>query len=95
MKRKTKERLLIAHIAIISLGFFFYFQNNAIVITETTISSTKIPASFEGYKIVQLFDLHSKAFGKNQNTLVQKVNEINPDVIVFTVDSLEFLLSEA
>lgn len=81
--------LLISFIAIISLIFFFYFQNNSIVTTEYTISSVKIPARFEDYKIVQLSDLHSKTFGNNQKGLVQKVNNINPDLIVFTGDLVD------
>ncbi|MCM3653631.1 metallophosphoesterase [Metabacillus litoralis] len=74
---------------LISLIFFFHFQNNSIVTTKTTISSAKIPASFEDYKIVQLSDLHSKTFGDNQSVLVQKVSKINPDLIVFTGDLVD------
>ncbi|WP_078430760.1 metallophosphoesterase [Alkalihalobacterium alkalinitrilicum] len=68
---------------------FFYFQNNTIVTTETTFFSRNIPPSFEDYKIVQLSDLHSKTFGKHQRTLVQKVNKVNPDLIVFTGDLVD------
>ena len=89
MKKRTKKRLFIAFIVLISLLFFFYFQNNSIVTTETTISSAKIPASFEDYKIVQLSDLHSKTFGDNQSVLVQRVNKTNPDLIVFTGDLVD------
>jgi uncharacterized protein len=89
LKNRTKKRLFIAFIVLISLLFFFYFQNNSIVTTETTISSAKIPASFEDYKIVQLSDLHSKTFGDNQSVLVQKVNKTNPDLIVFTGDLVD------
>jgi uncharacterized protein len=87
--KKIKKRFLFTLIAIIALILFFYFQNNSIVITESTISSQRIPASFNGYKIVQLSDLHSKAFGDRQNVLVEKVSKTNPDLIVFTGDLVD------
>lgn len=71
------------------LLYFFHFQNNSIVISEYTISSEKIPQSFDAYKIVQLSDLHSKSFGNDQNKLVKKINELKPDVIVFTGDLID------
>ncbi|WP_249275149.1 metallophosphoesterase [Terribacillus saccharophilus] len=87
--KKIKKRFLFTLIAIIALVFFFYFQNNSIVITESTISSKRIPASFNDYKIVQLSDLHSKTFRNRQNVLVEKVSNTNPDLIVFTGDLVD------
>lgn len=81
-----KKRLLVLLTIIVAMIFFFYFQNNSIVTTEITIRSEKIPQSFDEYKIVQLSDLHSKAFG---DVLVEKVKEINPDIIVFTGDLVD------
>ncbi|WP_255220312.1 metallophosphoesterase [Terribacillus saccharophilus] len=87
--KKIRKRFLFTLIAIFALVFFFYFQNNSIVITESTISSKRIPASFNDYKIVQLSDLHSKTFGNRQNVLVEKVSQTNPDLIVFTGDLID------
>lgn len=89
MGERTKKRLFLTFMILILFIVFFYFQNNSLVITETTIRSEKIPASFEDYKIVQLSDLHSKTFGDHQSALVQKVRQINPDVIVFTGDLVD------
>ncbi|MFP3846962.1 metallophosphoesterase [Priestia filamentosa] len=86
---KREKKLLITFVVLVSLIFFFYVQNNSIVTTETTISSGKLPESMEGFKIVQLSDLHSKNFGRNQSVLVQKVNELKPDLIVFTGDLVD------
>ncbi|SNZ04894.1 hypothetical protein SAMN05421503_0800 [Terribacillus aidingensis] len=87
--KKIKKRFIFTFIVIIAIVLFFYFQNNSIVITESTISSQRVPASFNDYKIVQLSDLHSKAFGDRQNVLVEKVTKINPDLIVFTGDLVD------
>ncbi|MCY8235262.1 metallophosphoesterase [Priestia endophytica] len=87
--RKKKKRWIVIFLALIFLLFFCYFQNNSIAITKMTISSRKISSNMNGYKIVQLSDLHSKEFGENQGKLVQKVNKLKPDLIVFTGDLVD------
>lgn len=89
LKKKTKKRLLYYLLGLILLGYFFYFQNNSIVTTEYDYSSKKIPENFNGYKIVQLSDLHSKSFGDHQNNLINKVDKVKPNLIVFTGDLVD------
>src|SRR5690554_6491967 len=83
LKKKTKKKWLYFLIGVATIILFFYFQNNAIVISEYTISSDKLPQSFDEYRIVQLSDLHNKSFGNDQSSLVKKVNNAEPDLIVF------------
>ncbi len=89
MKKIPKKKSLYFFIVIVLLIFFFYFQNNSIVTSTYTIKSDKLPNNFNGYKIVQLSDLHSKSFGNNQSELVKKVKKIEPDLIVFTGDLID------
>lgn len=89
MKKKNKKKWLYFLIGVALLIYFFYFQNNSIVISKYTISSDKIPQNFDEYKIVQLSDLHSKSFGNNQSSLVKKVNNLEPDLILFTGDLID------
>jgi uncharacterized protein len=88
MKIINKKRILIPLI-VISLIVFLYYQNNALSVTKISIESSKIPASFDGYKIVHLSDLHSKLFGENQNRLVKKIRNTKPDIIVYTGDLID------
>ncbi|WP_270607703.1 metallophosphoesterase, partial [Bacillus mobilis] len=62
---------------------------NLISITEVKITSSKIPSSFKGYKILQISDLHNKQFGDNQDVLIQKIKSIDPDVIAITGDLID------
>lgn len=68
---------------------FVWGSNNWIQTTEYTISSGKIPASFDGKKIVQVSDLHNAAFGNNQERLIKKVEQEKPDVIFITGDLID------
>ncbi|MDE7412944.1 MAG: metallophosphoesterase [Muribaculaceae bacterium] len=60
-----------------------------ISVEKVKISSKKIPAAFNGYKIVQLSDFHIGTYSSAPDCverIVEKVNSLNPDLIVFTGD---------
>jgi uncharacterized protein len=84
MKRIIKIISLLSTVLVFLL--FLYFQNNAITITEYEEISSNLPEEFDGFKIIQLSDLHSKEFGKS---LPNKVREANPNIIVFTGDLVD------
>lgn len=73
----------------ILLGFFLYFENNSVVVTRIEIKNEKVPAEFNGFKILHLSDLHSKRFGQNQRILVTLIKKSRPDIIVFTGDLVD------
>ncbi|NTW96824.1 MAG: metallophosphoesterase [Erysipelotrichaceae bacterium] len=60
--------------------------NFKITSTQYEVESSKIPLSFDGYKIVQVSDLHNASFGKNQRKLISSIKAEDPDLIVFTGD---------
>ena len=53
------------------VGAGLYYGNNHIEVSRYDISSCKVPKAFNGYKIVQLSDLHSKTFGKDNRKLIE------------------------
>lgn len=63
-------------------------ENHMLQTTEYTISSEKIPREFEGYRILQLSDLHSRCFGHKNARLLRKIEEAEPDLIVMTGDMI-------
>jgi predicted MPP superfamily phosphohydrolase len=89
LNARMLRKLLILMIVFVSLAGFFYYQNHSIMITEITIRSKKIPQHFDGYRIVQLSDLHSKTFGHNQSGVIKKGKALKPDVIVVTGDLVD------
>ena len=68
------------------------------VIREATFQSAKLPQAFDGYRIVQLSDLHlGTLHGRTDvvEDIVQRVNALKPDLIVFTGDLVNYRASEA
>ncbi|PHE78682.1 phosphoesterase [Bacillus wiedmannii] len=88
MNKKAK-RIILLIATLVGFSIFLYVQNNLISITEVKITSNKIPSSFKGFKILQISDLHNKKFGDNQETLIQKIKSINPDIIAITGDLID------
>ncbi|HDR8151102.1 TPA: metallophosphoesterase, partial [Bacillus cereus] len=88
MKKKINRIVMIICI-LVGFTIFLYLQNNLISITEIKITSSKIPFSFKGYKILQISDLHNKKFGDNQDVLIQKMKSIDPDIIAITGDLID------
>lgn len=91
MRFKAKQRKVLLFIVIISIGLFTFFnwQNNSIIISEMVFKNDAIPESFEGYRILQISDLHNKEFGSKQNKILAKIEKINPDIIVITGDLID------
>lgn len=74
---------------IIVLICFFYYQNNVIVFSKRIYTSNKISKDLNGYKIVQIADLHNKKFGTENERLVEKIKALKPDIIVITGDLVD------
>ena len=83
---KKKIIIIVFLIIFVLMLIELYIDANCIQTTRFEVASEKIPASFDGYKILQLSDLHSKEFGKDNKKLLQKIDDANPDIIVLTGD---------
>lgn len=89
MKLKNKKKSIIICSIIILLGVFLYWQNNDLVVSNYTYCSEKITEELDGYKIVQISDLHNKEFGSHNKKLINKVKKEKPDIIVITGDLVD------
>lgn len=66
-------------------------------VKEVEIRSKDIPQGFDGYRIVQLSDIHTGSWGtdtKPMQRAVEIINSLHPDLIVFTGDLVNNLASE-
>lgn len=76
---------------ILLVSYCTLIEPQIINIKEYKIESKIIPDSFHGTKIVQISDIHyGTTINKKQlEKIVNKVNELKPDIIVFTGDLLD------
>lgn len=85
---------LLAFIIILN-GITWYRYNYKI--EQETVSIKRLPDSFNNFRIVQLTDFHLGSYGKHYPgiaKLVDEVNQLNPDLIVFTGDMVNSFSSE-
>lgn len=75
-------------LALIAAAAAFLIKNSRddLEISRYEVKSQKLPESFDGFKIVQLSDLHGAEFGEDGMGLVEKVKELEPDIIALTGD---------
>lgn len=63
-----------------------YIDNEIPKVSNVEVKSSKLPEVFDGYKIVQLSDLHSKSFSNNNEMLIDMIDKESPNIIVMTGD---------
>jgi len=86
--RKSNPIILtfIISLMVLLTSGFLYWQNNAIGITSIVYENKRVPQAFDGFKIVQISDLHNKDF---HGKLAEKIIEQKPDIIVITGDMID------
>lgn len=90
-KRQKKAKIIIKITSIILVSIFsllcfsMFIGAKYLVVKEIKITNDKLPSSFHGLKIVQFSDLLYPSFNeKDLDNLKNKINELKPDIIVFT-----------
>ena len=86
---KNKKIIVSICIVLIFISIVMCFINK-IDVTKYTISNEKIPEEFNGFKIVQLSDFHSQGYRNTTEDIINKVKDINPDIIVMTGDMVSW-----
>ena len=86
MGRKQHKWLRLTVGAAIFCSLLLADSNLRIVTTEYALSYPSLPAEFDGYRIVQLSDVHGASFGKNSQRLLKAVKRAAPDLIALTGD---------
>ena len=95
--KKTAIGLGIALLAMAYLIFGATEGKQYFQVKKTTIESKDVPQAFDGYRIVQLSDMHVGSWNGNTQAMekaVSIINDLQPDLIVFTGDLVNNLASE-
>ena len=88
MNRSLRKFYIIA-VLIIGCIIFCLWQNNSITISESDYINAKILDEFNDFIIAHISDLHNKQFGKNQEYILTKLEDIVPNAIVITGDLVD------
>ncbi len=97
MKRIKKILIPLAVLAALFILFIIYIitRPQTLTVSEYEISSPKIPSEFDGFRIIQLSDLHCDNFGENNSELVAEIGAAKPDVIFITGDLIDTRMGPA
>ncbi len=87
-KKKLVLTIMVLCLAacVISTAIYTIIDNHRFVVIEEEIPITHLPELFEGFKILQITDLHGSYFGENQAELIKTINSLEYDMIAFTGD---------
>lgn len=91
MTKKKKRMLVFAVVATILLALIIWtaWGNTALELNHYTISSDRLPETFDGYRIVHVSDLHNTEIGKDNEKLLAMLREADPDIIAITGDIID------
>lgn len=88
-KPLTITGVVISLVTFVAMWWGALFNRFNIDIEHVDISISDLPEKFEGYKIVQISDLHLGSYDSDTtfvSQLVSKINSLKPDLILFTGD---------
>ena len=98
MIRKIRRLLTVLLIlALFSISFIvygIYVSVERLNINYETITSSKIPTDLNNLSIAFISDIHYNGFmnQKRLEPMIQKINEANPDIIIFGGDLFDHTL---
>lgn len=91
MAAKKRKYIILAVVAafLLALIAWIIWGNTALELNTYTISSSKLPQSFDGYRIAHVSDLHNAEMGKENEKLLTMLRDADPDMIAITGDLVD------
>ena len=89
VKKKKFTFLAVVVIVLVALVIWIAWGNTALELNTYTISSSKLPQSFDGYRIAHVSDLHNAEMGKDNEKLLTMLRDADPDMIAITGDLID------
>ncbi len=94
LQKESPNKIIIAVLVcmgmmIVCLAIWTIWGNTALMVSEISVSSDRLPDSFSGCCIAQISDLHNAEFGDENEKLLRMLSESKPDIIVITGDLID------
>ena len=87
-----KKKIILFPVLMVVLAVFavwIVWGNTALELNTYTVSSSKLPQSFDGYRIAHVSDLHNAEMGKDNEKLLTILRDAYPDMIAITGDLID------
>ncbi|MDR0293489.1 MAG: metallophosphoesterase [Oscillospiraceae bacterium] len=88
-KRRIPAALILFALFLLWIPLELYLSNNAPRTEAVTVRLPRLPAAFDGARILHLSDMHEKVFGKDNETLLRMAEKASPDIIAVTGDFIQ------
>lgn len=89
MKMTAKKISVITLLLLTFFTVYALWADKALTGREFQIKDEKIPESFNGFRIVQVSDLHNTSFGEGNTKLLKAIEDAHPDIIAVTGDVVD------
>lgn len=88
---KKRRMVILSVLLLILLGFVIWVihSNTVPTLTEISVPAEGLPEGFDGFRIVQVSDLHDAELGKNHKRTLSLIRKAKPDVIFLTGDMID------
>lgn len=86
---RLRRRIILLLVLAAAFAAYVYYGNTAVTVTQYDVSMKKIPPGFDGFRIVQISDLHNSHNSLMTGSLVRKTAQASPDMIVLTGDMID------
>ena len=88
-RRGCFPRLIIGCLILAALGMFYWYSNHSLQVEEAEFRSHRLPYGFDGFRAVQISDLHGAVFGEDNERLLEEVKAAEPEAIILTGDLVD------
>jgi hypothetical protein len=90
IKLTTRQRWLFFWLIALIIALGLNYQNRHLTVKQYNISDQRWPIELNGWRLVQLSDLHSQAVnGPNNQCLLTTIKQLQPDIITITGDTFD------
>lgn len=89
MKKKNILIPCLAAVLALALAGWLWWGNTAVTVHTITVTDSRLPQAFSGFRVAQISDLHNDEFGKGNETLLRCLGEAKPDIILITGDMID------
>ena len=91
MNKRKKKRIVLSLLfaVLVALAVWIVWGNTALELNTYTITTSRLPKNFDGYRIAHVSDLHNAQMGADNEKILSMLWEAEPDMIAITGDLID------